>query len=469
MKLTNAQNKYINNKYLGRQILRGKSNTGKTTASLHRLVNLKNNYSLRDDDRLLYISYEDKSLNNISKEFRNIDSKKEYISLFSFIENKVDFYNMDNLIDKYFYSFDTSKAYKNRDIDKDECMKIIEEIIFKFNIDKKIIRKYSIEFIYNEIMWIKSSYFTKSEYLLVERKGREKRLNKSGEIRKLLYRIYNEYNKYVDDNKLLDKYHKIYFILNNKDLIQDKYIHIVLDECREYTLGEIRFIRIIIKGNESSITYIMGDEISSREYVWMSKGRKLKDVDDVKCKSYILKEKIKKEEILNLTEYKYIDLRGRANFSFYKDYMEANDSIMVKEDDNLIDLNKEELQSIPVFNEIAAGEPILINPSIEDVFYMPSYFSKSNGDKFILKVKGDSMENINIKDGDMVLIKRQSTAVNNDVVAVDIDGSATLKTLKISKERIYLKPENSKYDIINLEDKDATVLGVALGVIKDNG
>ncbi|MDP4179347.1 MAG: S24 family peptidase, partial [Bacillota bacterium] len=87
-------------------------------------------------------------------------------------------------------------------------------------------------------------------------------------------------------------------------------------------------------------------------------------------------------------------------------------------------------------------------------------------DCFILKVKGDSMINADIDDGDYVLIKKQPFAENNDIIAADLDGSATLKRLKYTKDSAFLMPENEKYSPIPINDDGVRIIGTAVGIIK---
>lgn len=109
----------------------------------------------------------------------------------------------------------------------------------------------------------------------------------------------------------------------------------------------------------------------------------------------------------------------------------------------------------------------MMNDEILDEFYLPEYFFKGSKDSFILKVKGDSMIGANIFDGDYVVIRKQSTAVNGDLVAVDLDGNATLKRLSLNNGVPVLMPENEKYDPIFMHDKDdASILGIVIGIIK---
>ena len=99
--------------------------------------------------------------------------------------------------------------------------------------------------------------------------------------------------------------------------------------------------------------------------------------------------------------------------------------------------NEEELEEVDVYNDIAAGNPIEINDEgREKVLFYQKVGWRKGKDTFILHVKGDSMIDKNINDGDLVVIKRQNTALNNDIVAASLDGEATLKTLKLNGKHL---------------------------------
>ena len=140
--------------------------------------------------------------------------------------------------------------------------------------------------------------------------------------------------------------------------------------------------------------------------------------------------------------------------------------IIVKNEDTEDVYSSNELRVLAIYSDIAAGEPILINSDIEGDFFIPHYWLKGIKDCFVLKVKGDSMIGANIEDGDSVVIRKQYTAQNNDIVAVDLDGSATLKRLQINKGKVILIPENEKYNPIVVTDNEVNVIGVAVGVMK---
>nr|WP_279285207.1 S24 family peptidase [Clostridium niameyense] len=146
--------------------------------------------------------------------------------------------------------------------------------------------------------------------------------------------------------------------------------------------------------------------------------------------------------------------------------MDNNKEISVKQEGYVDEYKEHDLVSLPVFNDIAAGQPILMNPYVEDNFYIPKYWIKGMKDCFILKVKGDSMIGANIENGDYVVIKREQMAQNGDIVAVNLFGDATLKRLSINKSKILLMPENDKYDAIHIVEEGANIMGIAVGIIK---
>lgn len=165
----------------------------------------------------------------------------------------------------------------------------------------------------------------------------------------------------------------------------------------------------------------------------------------------------------SLTTYEYINLKHNRRIEFICD-LDSPSEIYVNNDGH--EDIEEDVRKVPVFNEIAAGKPVLINDSWEGEFYLPNLWTKSMEDIFILKIKGDSMVNKNIHDGDYVLINKQPTANIGDIAAVDIDGNATLKTYKRMGGKILLIPENDAYEPMFLDEEQVNIIGVAIGVIK---
>ncbi|MCR5509274.1 MAG: transcriptional repressor LexA [Lachnospiraceae bacterium] len=124
---------------------------------------------------------------------------------------------------------------------------------------------------------------------------------------------------------------------------------------------------------------------------------------------------------------------------------------------------RQELTSIPVVGQVAAGTPILAEQNINGYFPLPMDIVP-NSEVFVLNVKGDSMINIGIMDGDQIFVECCSTAHNGDVVVALIDDSATVKTFYKEADHIRLQPENDNMDPIIV--KDCMIVGKVFGVFR---
>jgi repressor LexA len=118
---------------------------------------------------------------------------------------------------------------------------------------------------------------------------------------------------------------------------------------------------------------------------------------------------------------------------------------------------------VPVLGRIAAGGPILAEERIEDVFALPRQLV-GEGTMFLLEVKGDSMIEAAICDGDWVVVRQQPTAVNGEMVAALLDNEATVKTFKRKDQQVWLLPHNPAYDPI--DGNHATILGKVVAVLR---
>jgi repressor LexA len=129
-----------------------------------------------------------------------------------------------------------------------------------------------------------------------------------------------------------------------------------------------------------------------------------------------------------------------------------------------IDQNSpEDVAMIPFVGQIAAGTPITAEQNVEDVFSLPRKLV-GQGDLFLLKVKGDSMLDAAICDGDWVVVRQQQSAENGDIVAAMLEEEATVKTFKQNDGHTWLLPRNSAYEPI-LGDH-AVILGKVVAVLR---
>ena len=122
-----------------------------------------------------------------------------------------------------------------------------------------------------------------------------------------------------------------------------------------------------------------------------------------------------------------------------------------------------EMVDIPIVGKVTAGMPILAVENREDTFPLPVDFV-GNSESFMLRVRGDSMIEAGILDGDLVLVKRQSTAENGDIVVALIDDEATVKTFFKEKNHIRLQPQNSFMQPIIVPS--CAILGKVSGVFR---
>ena len=126
---------------------------------------------------------------------------------------------------------------------------------------------------------------------------------------------------------------------------------------------------------------------------------------------------------------------------------------------------REDIIDIPIIGRVAAGTPILAEQNIEETFPVPARYAAGN--KFMLRVRGESMINVGLMDGDLILVEQQNTARNGEIVVAMIDGfesEATVKTFYNEGGHIRLQPENDTMSPIIV--KDVKVLGKVKGVFR---
>lgn len=131
--------------------------------------------------------------------------------------------------------------------------------------------------------------------------------------------------------------------------------------------------------------------------------------------------------------------------------------------DDSFNLSRREIVNIPVIGTVTAGQPILATENIEGYFPLLSE-DMPRGETFMLKVKGESMINAGIFDGDQIIVKRQPTAENGDIIVALIDDSATVKTYYKEEGHFRLQPENDTMEPIIVSD--LTVLGKVIGLYR---
>ena len=164
-----------------------------------------------------------------------------------------------------------------------------------------------------------------------------------------------------------------------------------------------------------------------------------------------------------------VDLKSTSSVHSHLETLEKNGyirrdptkprAIEILDDD--FNLTRREVVNVPIVGHVAAGEPILATENIENYFPIPVEYMP-NEETFMLKVKGESMINAGIFNGDNVLVKKQPHAENGDIVVALVDDSATVKTFYKEDGYYRLQPENDTMDPIIV--KECSILGKVFGV-----
>ena len=134
-------------------------------------------------------------------------------------------------------------------------------------------------------------------------------------------------------------------------------------------------------------------------------------------------------------------------------------------DDNF-NLTRREMVNIPIIGCVAAGEPLLAEQNIEDYFPIPVEYMP-NKQTFMLKVKGESMINAGIFDGDFILVEETPAASDNDIIVALLEDSVTVKRFYKEEDHIRLQPENDTMDpIIIPQGAPISIVGKVIGLYR---
>lgn len=152
-------------------------------------------------------------------------------------------------------------------------------------------------------------------------------------------------------------------------------------------------------------------------------------------------------------------INNKYNNNIYKN----NRQVWTPELENL-DISPEELCELPLLGYVTAGEPVLLSEENESVS-VPSSMVRTNS--YALRVRGHSMIDDNIQDGDIIVIEKRETACNGESVVAMINGeTVTLKKFYVERDGIRLQPANPEMEPIYLCNEEVQILGIVTGVIR---
>lgn len=132
--------------------------------------------------------------------------------------------------------------------------------------------------------------------------------------------------------------------------------------------------------------------------------------------------------------------------------------------DNQFSTQRREVVQVPIIGTVAAGQPILAEQNIEEYFPIPSEYLPGGGEVFILRVKGESMINAGIFNGDQVIVHQTNTAENGDIVVALLDDSATVKRFYRENGHYRLQPENDTMEPIIVSN--VQIIGKVVGLFR---
>ena len=121
-------------------------------------------------------------------------------------------------------------------------------------------------------------------------------------------------------------------------------------------------------------------------------------------------------------------------------------------------------RQVPILGRVPAGKPLITEENVEGLMAVPAEMAR--GETFIVRVKGDSMVDAGILDGDYVIVRSQEGAENGEIVCAMINGEATLKRFQKKGDVVTLKAENKRYDPITISRGEFAIVGKMVGLIR---
>jgi repressor LexA len=163
------------------------------------------------------------------------------------------------------------------------------------------------------------------------------------------------------------------------------------------------------------------------------------------------------------TVYKHLSLLEKKGL-IRRDWNQKRGVVLVDPPEAPATAQDSNLRELPLFGYIAAGQPLDVETSNETI-PVPVHLT-SRGENYVLKVRGDSMVDDGILDGDLVIIARRERADNGEMVVANVNGEVTLKRLYREGDRVRLQPANSMMSPIFAAARDVAVQGVVVGLMR---
>lgn len=268
MKLLNIQNKFIEGKPCKNNIVKGRSNTGKTEAFLHRILNLVNNFAFEKEDKILFVQKEKGLLDKIESRFNKVkfNNNYKYISLLS-SDVEPEFITLNELILKYSDGSVLAKQNERLEILKDGIKIGCFKRCNKLNSD-------NLYLILNEIKYMKNNNIKKAEEFMTLMGGPLK-LRKNSPSRAEMFILYSYYNRILKEKGLVDEEDRIRLAIENIRKEDSGYVHLFVDNVEGLSKLELEFLLALYK-DKSYGTITLGIDVDKGENIYselVKKGR----------------------------------------------------------------------------------------------------------------------------------------------------------------------------------------------------
>lgn len=168
-----------------------------------------------------------------------------------------------------------------------------------------------------------------------------------------------------------------------------------------------------------------------------------------------------KRHLEALTKKGYLNILSNASrgISINRDDFEPASVFDINENSNI---NK-----IPIIGRVAAGSPIMAEENIEGSIVIDESFMKKDNDSFALRVKGDSMIEAGIFEGDLVIVSPRASSISGDIIVARVDDEVTVKIYENKNKSVRLIPQNKKYEpILVTEKNEFSIVGKVTGVVR---
>lgn len=501
-RLSKTQEKLAHQKDVGISVIKGGEKSGKTAVGMARMLYLLEHACPRGE-QVLFVApnkLEAEAVRSYLQEAYN----HQNLSLFDEARGVANVYAMEELTMQAAKKVFVGYGLKQVELPKQEIILEAMHQLKKQYPKSKWLRAAQVQFVCDELQWMEAYGIDSLEaYLIASRKHRPNRLPKKGSGRQVLWALKQCVDQLMQQNGYMTSGKKALETLKylREDQLKHCYTHMIIDDAEKLTKVELEILGCLRCDKAGELLFLMHNKPEGEDLGFLTKGQSFKAIGyDMTGRTRHLVSRIKKvkskKAIVNLTPLEELLMqqsvaqnvvsipqkgqsklreKPKAKLPWYVETYRYINKITgvetVFQKDNsaqevYIDEEKQEMEMLPVYSDIAAGLPIEIVDEMSGKFSLPSELLHHKKNTYILHVQGDSMIGANIDDGDYVVIQAGNVS-NHEIAAIYYNGSTTLKRIVQEEEHILLVSENPKYKPIVIEEGDFHVMGKLVGVIKN--